>query len=152
MTWLDKGLRLFEPGLRCGGPELWFDMTWLDKGLRPRCRSHKARNRAFDMTWLDKGLRPRWPAPMLALCPICLIWPDLIRDYDGGKFPLFQSGNFPCLIWPDLIRDYDKETKTSVTTSGRAMFDMTWLDKGLRQKSGSWYGSGWWEVWYDLTW
>ena len=85
------------------------------------------------MTWLDKGLR-------LESCTYCLaarltlglIWPDLIRDYDSGKNFSIRKSTFEGLIWPDLIRDYDA-VSMKPHLRPKYPFDMTWLDKGLRQ-------------------
>ena len=70
------------------------------------------RSGRFDMTWLDKGLRPTLSnAPRGTVMRLCLIWPDLIRDYDWRR----NSGQ--------KVRC--------------RKFDMTWLDKGLRPLMGA---------------
>ena len=85
-----------------------FDMTWLDKGLRRgSVILMRVKVLLFDMTWLDKGLRRTASYPLARWVDPCLIWPDLIRDYD---YLLHDFGLFVQDLW----------------------FDMTWLDKGLR--------------------
>ena len=126
MTWLDKGLRLTFRDVPTMGTS--FDMTWLDKRLRLwifSCISYRFLTR-FDMTWLDKGLRPLTEqAPCLVPHGVRLIWPDLIRDYDG-----FSSISFHFAA---------------------ALFDMTWLDKGLRHSFFAWwYRPSWCLIWPDL--
>ena len=136
-----------------------FDMTWLDKGLRQLHQLPDIRQfSSFDMTWLDKGLRHfRYDKGINFVNPLGLIWPDLIRDYDGFlarhcfwaySFPFdmtwLDKGLRRCwlgrepdaymrrLIWPDLIRDYDDPKETDAVIQRQSLFDMTWLDKGLR--------------------
>ena len=110
MTWLDKGLRRIWNLEQSWSDFSMFDMTWLDKGLRrgsPRDRAPG--DPPFDMTWLDKGLRRPRSCASRSLAS-CLIWPDLIRDYDFHFLICEKLLSFR-LIWPDLIRDYDDTSK-----------------------------------------
>ena len=201
MTWLDKGLRPLAC-LRSFFRASLFDMTWLDKGLRlvvgPKIclLTHSSliwpdlirdydragllswthgRRPRFDMTWLDKGLRQIKSYRTSTCFSNSLIWPDLIRDYDA-IVDSFIDQYLIGLIWPDLIRDYDIGPKAG-GIAGVQLFDMTWLDKGLRHNgpplrmiglpggliwpdlirdydrpSNDGWTSGCTPVWYDLTW